>query len=166
MQLLDEEVFFFSTFGGEALSLAAVIATVSEIREKGVPEYLATQGHKLQEGYNQIAKALGIDGYTQCKGHPCRTLITFADWAGDPLDMKSLVQQEMIKRGVLWSGFHNMCFTHTGEDVDYTLDVYRKVLPILKKAVEENAVEQCLIGEPVQPVFRKTGDFNTKPQKQ
>ncbi|MFZ5916519.1 MAG: aminotransferase class III-fold pyridoxal phosphate-dependent enzyme [Chloroflexota bacterium] len=156
MQLLDEEVFFFSTFGGEALSLAAVLATVAEMREKDVPRYLAAQGRRLLEGYNQIAGELGIDGYTRCKGHPSRSIVTFADWAGNPLHMKSLLQQEMIKRGVLWSGFHNLCFSHSDEDVAYTLDVYRDVLPVLKSAVEEGAVERYLKGEPVQPVFRKT----------
>ena len=63
--------------------------------------------------------------------------MTFDANAGNPLEMKTLVQQEMIKRGVLWGGFHNMCFSHTDEDIDYTLKAYRDVLPILKKAVEE-----------------------------
>jgi len=160
MQLLDEEVFFFSTFGGEALSLAAAKATIQEMCDLDVPEYLALQGHRLQDGYNQIAAELGMAEYTGCKGHPCRTLVTFDGQAGDPLLMKSLVQQEMIKRGVLWSGFHNICFSHTDKDVDYTLDVYREVLPILKQAVDGggNALAEQLHGEPVQPVFRKTTD--------
>ncbi len=156
MQLLDEEVFFFTTFGGEALSLAAALATIQELCDLDVPEYLALQGSRLQAGYNQIAAALGISHYTQCKGHPSRTLVTFDSRAGDPLLMKSLVQQEMIKRGVLWSGFHNLCFSHSDKDIDYTLDVYHEVLPMLKQAVESDTLAGQLRGEPVQPVFRKT----------
>ncbi|MEJ7662755.1 MAG: aminotransferase class III-fold pyridoxal phosphate-dependent enzyme [Hymenobacter sp.] len=35
MQLFEQDVFFFTTFGGEALSLAATIATISrDAREK------------------------------------------------------------------------------------------------------------------------------------
>jgi glutamate-1-semialdehyde aminotransferase len=166
MQLLDEEVFFFSTFGGEALSLAAAKATLREMHDLDVPEYLALQGHRLLEGYNNIALDLGILDDTHCKGHPCRTIIVFngnglpssAAKGADPLLMKSLVQQEMIKRGILWSGFHNMCFCHTDEDVDYTLEVYQEVLPILKKAVENGTLAEQIRGEPVQPVFRKTTD--------
>ena len=41
MSLLEHDVFFFTTFGGEALSLAAVKATVSEMIEKNVPAQLA-----------------------------------------------------------------------------------------------------------------------------
>lgn len=163
MALFDEDVFFFSTFGGEALSLAAAIATIDEMRRHHVPVHLAKQGEKLIQGYNEIAAKLDMP-YTSCKGHPARSLITFAPEAGDPLHMKSLVQQEMIKRGILWSGFHNICFSHSDEDVAYTLSVYEEVLPMLKTAVANNNVLDSVRGRPVQPVFRKTSDFNTKPK--
>ncbi len=164
MQILDESVFFYTTFGGETLSLAAMQATLLEMREKQVQAHLAEQGQKLLDGYNQIAQDLDL-GYTKCIGYPARSLITFDASAGDPLLLKSLVQQEMIKRGVLWSGFHNMCFSHSDEDVDYALNVYLEVLPILKEAVAEDKVADMLRGEPVQPVFRKLSDFNMKPKK-
>jgi glutamate-1-semialdehyde 2,1-aminomutase len=141
MKVLDKEVFFYTTFGGEALSLAAAKATIEELKDKNVPAYLAKQGKRLREGYNQIASDLGIN-YTKCSGYDCRTIITFDASAGNPLEMKSLVQQEMIKRGILWGGFHNMSYSHNDEDIIYTLK-----------------------GEPVEPVFRKTSNFNTKPKK-
>lgn len=156
MRLLEEKVFFFSTFGGEALSLAAALATIQEMADQDVPEYLALQGHRLMAGYNEIALQLDMLFYTHCKGHPCRTIVVFDTEAADPLLMKSLVQQEMIKRGILWSGFHNICFSHSDEDVEYTLNVYREVLPILKQALEDGTLSEQLQGEPVQPVFRKT----------
>lgn len=162
MRLFDKEVFFFTTFGGEALSVAAAMATIDEIREKNVTAYLSEQGKKLKDGYNKIVSDLEMD-YTKCMGYNCRTIMTFDAKAGSPLEMKSLVQQEMIKRGVLWCGFHNMCYNHSDEDVYYTLKAYEDVMPILKKAVEENNVRAFLKGEPVEAVFRKTSNFNTKP---
>jgi glutamate-1-semialdehyde 2,1-aminomutase len=166
MQLFEKEVFFFTTFGGEALSLAAAKATIEEIRNKNVPAYLAKQGKKLREGYNKIVEELGID-YSKCVGYDCRSIITFdaAKSGQNPLEMKSLVQQEMIKRGVLWGGFHNMSFSHSDEDVEYTLKAYREVLPILKEAVDKKDVHGYLKGDPVEPVFRKTSNFNTKPKE-
>ncbi|MCJ7552874.1 MAG: aminotransferase class III-fold pyridoxal phosphate-dependent enzyme [Ignavibacteriaceae bacterium] len=163
MSLLEKDVFFFTTFGGEALSLAAAKATINEIEEKNVPAFLAKQGKKLKDGYNKIAQELGMN-YTKCTGFECRTIITFDPSAGNPLEMKSLIQQEMIKRGILWGGFHNMSFSHSDEDVEYTFKVYREVLPILKKAVDENNVKGYLRGEPVEAVFRKTSNFNLKPK--
>lgn len=164
MKVLEKDVFFFTTFGGEALSLAAAKATINELKEKNVPAYLSKQGRKLKDGYNQIAEELNMP-YTKCIGYECRSIITFDASAGNPLEMKSLVQQEMIKRGILWGGFHNMSFSHTDKDVEYTLKAYRDVLPILKKAVDEKNVRGYLKGEPVEPVFRKVTNFNTKPKK-
>lgn len=168
MRLFEEEVFFFTTFGGEALSLAATVATINELRDKNVPAHLHHIGTLLKDGYNQIAKELGIDHYTGCKGYTCRTMVTFdgGDKANgqDGLHMKSLVQQEMIKRGILWGGFHNVCYSHTEKDVAYTLNCYREVLSILKKAVDKKKVTKMLLGKPVQAVFRKVDNFNMKPK--
>jgi len=164
MRLLDKDVFFFTTFGGEALSLAAAIATIDEIRDKDVPKYLSEKGKLVKEGYNSIVEKLGLN-YTSCSGYNYRTIITFDASAGNPLEMKALVQQEMIKRGVLWGGFHNMCFSHSYNDIEYTLKVYEKVLQILQKAIEEKNVKGYLKGEPLEPVFRKTSNFNIKPKE-
>ncbi len=173
MSMCDKDVFFFTTFGGEALSLAAAKATIEEIRDKQVPEYLAKQGRKLLTGYNQIAVELEM-AYTRATGMDCRSLVSFDANAGSiprglgtgdatPLEMKSLVQQELIKRGILWSGMHVISFSHTDEDIAYTLSAYREVLPILRDAMESKTVRAKLRGKPVEPIFRKTSNFNTKP---
>lgn len=164
MKLLDDDVFFFTTFGGETLSLAAAKETILEMQDKNVIEHLWCQGAKLKNGYNQIANDLEMP-YTRAIGYDFRSLVTFDASAGNPLEMKSLVQQELIKRGILWSGSHNMSFSHSDEDIEYTLEAYRQVLQILKVAVEENKVKESLRGEPVKPVFRRVGNFNTKPKR-
>lgn len=164
MDLANEHIFFFTTFGGEALSLAAAKETIYELREKNVPKYLNEKGKLLKDGYNEIALKLGID-YTKAIGYNWRSLITFNQKAGDPLILKSFVQQEMIKRGVLWSGFHNMSYSHSDDQINYTLSVYEEVLSIFKTTVDHNNVKESLLGVPVQPVFRKVSNFNMKPVK-
>jgi len=163
MDKFREEVFFFTTFGGEALSLAAAIATIQEMKEKNVPAWLAEKGRRLKDGYNTLAADLDIAHYTKCTGYDCRSLVSFDASAGNPLELKSFVQQELIKRGILWSGFHNMSFSHTDEDVDYTLAAYREVLGLLKEAVSRQEVSSLLRGAAIEPVFRKVSNFNTKP---
>lgn len=164
MKLVEDQVFFYGTFGGEALSLAAARETMLELREKDVPQHLAIQGGKMKIGFNEIAEKLGMP-YVSCKGYDFRSILTFDANAGNPLEMKSLLQQEMIKRGILWGGFHNMSYSHTDEDIEYTLKAYKDALPVLKKAVEEKNVRSYLRGETVKPVFRRVGNFNTKPRK-
>jgi glutamate-1-semialdehyde 2,1-aminomutase len=160
MNLLEKDVFFYTTFGGEALSLASALATMKYILHNNVIEHLYKQGKKLKDGYNNIAKSLGMN-YTKCTGYDFRSIITFDSTSGNPLEMKSLVQQEMIRNGILWGGFHNVSFSHTESDVQYTLKAYERVLPILKKALEEDDILKYLKGKPVEPVFRKTTNFKT-----
>jgi glutamate-1-semialdehyde 2,1-aminomutase len=165
MQLFEKDVFFFTTFGGEALSLAAAVATIHEMKEKNVSKYLADQGLKLKEGYNNLVAEFEMQNITKCVGYPCRTMVTFDSNAGDPLIMKSYMQQELIRMGILWTGFHNMSFSHTDEDVEYTLKAYREFLPKFKEVVESKDIKSNLKGEPVEPVFRKVSNFNTKPKE-
>jgi glutamate-1-semialdehyde 2,1-aminomutase len=163
MSLLEKQVFFFTTFGGEALSLAAAKATIEKLRREQVVLHLETLGTRLQDGYNALAHELGLAAVTRCVGFPCRTLVTFEAKAGDPLVFKSFVQQELIRRGILWSGFHNICFAHTAADVDYTLGAWREALSLLRDALAEGKVRERLRGAPVEPVFRRTTQFHTRP---
>ena len=166
MQLFEKDVFFYSTFGGEALSMAAAMATIHEMMEKNVPAALAEKGKKIKDGFNQLVIKHQLESVTTCQGFDCRTIITFNTSAGDPLILKSLFQQEMIKRGILWAGVHNICFTHSEEDIDKTLAVYDEVLNLMAEALKQNNVASLLCGKPVEAVFRKVGDvqraFNEK----
>ena len=62
MRLLDEDVFFFTTFGGEALSLAAARATLLELQAERACGELARQGRRLKQGYEQLARQKGLLG--------------------------------------------------------------------------------------------------------
>ncbi|MBD3219969.1 aminotransferase class III-fold pyridoxal phosphate-dependent enzyme [bacterium] len=163
MQVLDDDVFFYTTFGGEALSLAAAKATVEEMREKDVQAFLATQGAKFQDGYNAIVSELGLD-WTACIGYPWRSLVKLDGKVGNPLFVKALLQQEMIARGVLWGGFHNVCFTHDDAAVDRVLSAYRDALPGVAAIIDRGITEDDLRGAPLEPVFRKTSNFNVHPR--
>jgi glutamate-1-semialdehyde 2,1-aminomutase len=166
MTLLERQVFFFTTFGGEALSLAAAKATIDELRARDVPATLERRGARLAEGVRAIASDLGMP-YVSCAGLPARTMVAFTatgEASGQSvLELKSLAQQELLRRGILWGGFHNFSLAHTEADVDYTLSSWRAVLAIVKAAVAEGRVRAALRGEPVEPVFRKTSHFHTKP---
>lgn len=155
MELFDE-VFFSFTFGGEALSLAATAATINEMREKSVIGHLWEQGRRLKDGYNVLAREYEVDRYTECIGLPPRTVVAFKDETGaESLVLKSLFQQECLKRGALFTGGQNICYSHSGADIEHTLRVYRTALDILSQAISEGDALDRLEGEPVQPVFRR-----------
>lgn len=155
MRLLEEDVFFFTTFGGEALSLAAAKATIEDLRDLEVPARLELAGKQLQEGYNRLAAKKGLS-HTRASGLPCRTIINFDPAAGDPLLQKSLVQQELIRHGVLWTGFHNLSFAHGEQEIAHVLLAYDRALDALSTALAKGRLAESLRGRPVQAVFRKT----------
>jgi glutamate-1-semialdehyde 2,1-aminomutase len=163
MSLFENDVFFFTTFGGEALSLAASIACIEFIRDHGVTGHIARLGQELLDGLNRIIGVCGL-GYVSVSGYPFRSSMGFSPGAGNPLEMKTLVQQELIQRGILWAGTQTLSFSHTAEDVRYTLDAFAASLETLKYAVETGNVGNLLKGETLQPVFRKTSHFNVKPR--
>lgn len=152
--LEKDEFFFFTTFGGEALSLTATRETIREMKEHNVPAELAKHSARLRDGYNAIVEQLGLP-YTKSIGLDYRTMVSFT--GESPLLMKSLLQQELIKRGVLWTGFHHTSFSHTDEDIEYVLKAYADALPVLSDAVERGKLAQSLRGESVHPVFRNLG---------
>jgi glutamate-1-semialdehyde 2,1-aminomutase len=153
MDLLNDEVFFFTTFGGEALSLAAAKATLEELQEHDVPRELERRGDILREGYNELAARKGL-AYTRASGLGCRTLLSFDRTVADPLEQKSLLQQELLRHGVLWSGFHNLSYSHGDRELEHVLGAYDRALDVLARAVEAGAVRERIQGTPVQPVFR------------
>jgi len=155
MELFDE-IFFSFTFGGEAVSLAATKATITELREQNVIAHLWEQGQRLKDGYYVLAREYGLEKFTECQGLPPHTVAVFRDERGqESLVMKSLFMQECLKRGVLFSGVQNICFSHSSADIDTTLRVYRSAMEILARAVAAGKVRESLEGEPVEPVFRR-----------
>ena len=149
------EIFFSFTFGGECLSLAAAKATLQELRREPVHEHLWALGRRFRDGCLSLVQELALEDVAEVSGLPPRVMLAFRAAGGtDALAVKSLFQQEAIKRGVLYSGQHFMCYAHTDADIDYMLEVYRDALGILKAAVDARAVEQRLEGAKVQPVFR------------
>lgn len=152
-----EEVFFSFTFGGETLSLAASLATIQEMKEKRALDYIWRMGARLQNGYNEMVAELELTDYTRCNGYPPRSIVSFFPGENnlDPLEIKSLVQQELLKRGVLWAGYHAVSFSHGPDEIEKTLQAYGEALGLLRKAVEEGSIRKYLQGAPVRPVFRK-----------
>jgi len=155
MEIFDE-IFFSFTFGGETLSLAATRATIEKIQRGGVIEHLWRQGKTIQSEFNALVEGLGLGKMIQCIGLPPRTVVTFKDRDGhDSLALRSLFQQEMVKRGVLFLVGFNVALAHGDKDIDQTLEACRASLDVVAGAVATNSVERRLDGPMVQAVFRK-----------
>lgn len=155
MQLFDE-VFFSFTFGGEAASLAAAAATIREMQSRNVIAHLWQQGQRLKDGYNQLARELRVERWTECVGLAPRTVITFKDETGaESMVLKSVFQQECLERGVLFTASQNICYRHSPQDIDHTRVVYREALGVLAEAIRSGDPARGLKGPAAVPVFRR-----------
>jgi len=154
MKWFEKDVFFFTTFGGEALSIAAAIATIHELKDKNVFQHLEHVGMLLKDGLNNLIKQHGLGEYLSCEGYPCRTILSLKPAVQNPLSTYAYIQQELLKCGILWSKFHNMTFAFTEEDITYTLSAYDHILPEVKKRILDNDSDKFLRGKPMDVVFR------------
>lgn len=151
-----EEVFFSATFGGEALSLAASLATIRYMKEHSVIETLWKRGAVLQNGLSRLITEHGLAGVLEFKGYPVRMLLIVRNQPGvDPLILKTFIQQECVERGLLFTGAHNLCLAHTEAVIEQALAIYRDVFTEVAQAIKEpGRLRSRLKGEVVQPVFR------------
>lgn len=153
MQHCEDDVFFFTTFGGETLSLAAAQATMQELQAKNVPAHLQAMGERLMKGIQQVAAQHGLS-YVHVGGLPCRSAVTLTPEGVDPTLAKSYVQQELVRRGILWTGFHALSLSHTPEIIDYVISAYGEVLPALDKLIQSGSVAAELRGLPIGTPLR------------
>ncbi|WP_224270995.1 aspartate aminotransferase family protein [Haloprofundus salinisoli] len=156
----DSDFVYSMTYAGEALSLAATKAAIEVQQRENVHEHIFEQGSKLVEGYDELASEYGLEGVTGVNGFSPRFKMWFRDEDGNADRLaKSLFMQEAHKRGVLFTDGHLPSYSHSDEDVEIMLSVYRDCMEILADAVKEDAVEDYLEGEPVGATLReRTGE--------
>ncbi len=147
-----ENIFFSTTFGGEAVSLAAAKAVIEKMRAKPVLQHVWSMGKRFQDGFNKLATEHGAP----CKsvGLPVHNVIS---WEGTPekvLLRRSLFLQTPIQKGILLSGGQNFCFAHTPDEIDLALRACDDALKLFMEAEASGTPEKFLQGEPVKPVFR------------
>ena len=150
-----EEVFFSFTFGGEVSAMAAAMVTLDVMEREDYWLHVWRLGGQLQDAYRALASDFGLADVTDCLGLPPWTVIGFSDtdrWTG--LELKTLYQQEMLRRGILFSGSQFVSLAHNDEDIDRTIDAYRDSFRILRYALDSNAVDAMTQGPPNEPVMR------------
>jgi glutamate-1-semialdehyde aminotransferase len=155
---LFEEVFFSHTFAGEAVGLAAALATIHKLRQCKVHDHLWEQGERIIAAFNQLAAEFGLDDRLTCVGYGPRSVLQFraSDSGVEDVMLKTFFQQEYMRRGILTANCHNMSLAHTAEIVDHLLGVYREVMELTADLLRNgDDLRDHLEGEPLEPVFRR-----------
>jgi glutamate-1-semialdehyde aminotransferase len=155
MDELEHTVFFSGTHGGETLSLAAARATLDVMAAEPVHEHLWRVGARLQDGVRAAVARHQLDDWVTCGGAAPWTLMHVREPhpTGDSLPAKTLLQQEMLRRGVLYNGSSFVTLAHGEEEIDEALDAYDHALACLAAALPDD-VESRLQAPPVSQIFR------------
>ena len=154
MRLMDD-IFFSGTFGGEALSLAASLATLRKLEALDGPARLQALGARLAAGLQAALDVVGLAARYKISGPDWRPIFGPLSGGQDGIVATSLFRQEMVAEGLLLLGGVNLCLAH-GEAgvVEETLDAAGRALRRVAAAYASNDPARCLRGAPVQPVFQ------------
>jgi glutamate-1-semialdehyde 2,1-aminomutase len=147
------EIFYSTSYAGEALSLAAGLAVINEIETKPVIKYSWMIGKKLHEGFNKIAKNLKLN--FKIEGLPIRGTVVCNDENGNPSNiLRSILFQELIKRGVMFGpGAVFVSYSHSEKDVKLTLSKCEDAMRFIKKEIEKRPAVEILKGQEMKKVM-------------
>ena len=149
-----EDVFFSGTHGGETLSLAAAQAVLDRL-DTAAYAALYSKGERLRAGVQDAIASADVADSVRIRGAAPRTVVTIREPAGSGpgLPAKTLVQQELLKQGVLFNGSNFICLAHSDDDIDAAVDAYRLAFEVLARGLSGDLFD-LLEGEPIEPAFR------------
>ncbi|OGS72392.1 MAG: aminotransferase class III [Flavobacteria bacterium RIFCSPLOWO2_12_FULL_35_11] len=150
-----EEVFFSFTFGGETLSLAAALATMTKLQKEPVIKTLWMQGRKIVDGTKTLIGKHALENILSVGGKDCWSFLIFKDTdIYSQWELKTLFLQEVFARGILTIGSHNMTYAHSDTDISRLLTVYDEVFAIVKEVLVKRNLNELLQTKPLVPLFK------------
>ena len=149
-----ENIFFSFTSGGELLSLAATKATIKEMISKNAIDKMDKIGSRLKVEYNRILKDTDLETFMRFEGMNTYNVLSFLDLEKAEI-YKSLLMQEMVKRGILFGGYNIICFSHEEEDIDKSISSFSESAEMLSTWIKDGNEEEKLEGKVTRPVFKR-----------
>lgn len=96
----------------------------------------------------------GLDGVVGIKGPEQKSLFVYPN-DSQGLLIKSYLQQQMLEKGILFTSYNYLSYSHREEDIDFTLSALGESLHELATVLKLGKLETSLKGKPVKGVFRK-----------
>jgi glutamate-1-semialdehyde 2,1-aminomutase/spore coat polysaccharide biosynthesis protein SpsF len=149
-----EDIFFSGTFGGEALSIAAAIATIDKMERENVVDRLWQVGGELMRAVEGRIASAGLGDAVKLVGAAPWTILSYRDHANASKEaIKTLLLRELIAAGVLINASHNICFAHTAVDIARVLAAYDHALAVLREALDRGDIDRRLNNQVIKPLF-------------
>ena len=157
MQRMDD-IFFSGTFGGEALSLAAAIATIDKIVATDTVGRLHALGDRLGRSIQGILSDYGLNERYEVAGPNWRPIIRSLPGKVSTAITTSILRQELVEAGIFMGAGINLCLAHDNESVfEETLLAWTKACDATAAAFNDPDPGRHLRGHPIEPVFQVRG---------
>jgi len=150
-----ENIFFSGTFGGEAMSLAAAIATIDKMRNKDVIDQLWRTGNQLSEAASKLIEEAGLTTVISFIGADPWKVVSINDHPnGSKAAIETLLIQEMLANGVLINASHNVTYAMSDADIEEILEAYKKTLTTIANELEQGNLDQRMGNNIIRPIFK------------
>lgn len=155
-----EDIFFSGTFAGETLSLAAAIATLTELKKSNAAERINNLGSYLIDQVTALIAEHKLEKYLRIGGQPWWPRFYFNADAGIDSDLLlSLFRQEVHKNGLLILSGFNLCVAHDNKSIrNQTLSRLDLAFASLKTIFCSDKPEEFLQGSLIRNVFKVRKD--------
>lgn len=129
----ESEVFISSTFFPNSLAFVAALKTIEIMERDKILKSIWEKGKYYMEEVQKLIEASDVGA--EISGIPPMTFITFKkDSEKKYKKRRTDFYTHLIRRGVFLQPYHHgyICYRHTKEDLDYTINVIKEALENLK----------------------------------
>ncbi|NLL66988.1 MAG: aminotransferase class III-fold pyridoxal phosphate-dependent enzyme [Clostridiaceae bacterium] len=156
LKLIEEGVFISTTFGGDAIPMAASLATIKILEQPGYYEHIWKMGTMMKDGIISLIAKHNLEDVVSFSGLAPHCGVSFEGQGSlNYLDVNSIYSQAMIDHGILVLAICNLNKYHKEKEIQAYLDATDAAFSLINKAIQKNTLEGILIGGKVDPVFKR-----------
>ena len=133
----ESEVFISSTFFPNSLAFVAALKTIEIMERDKILDAIWEKGRYYMDEVQKLIDAADVGA--ELSGIPPMSFITFKkDLEKQYKKKRTYFYTHLIRRGIFLQPFHHgyICYRHTKEDLDYTIEVIKEALINLKGEVK------------------------------
>jgi len=147
-----QSTFISSTFWTERIGPVAALETLNEMERVKSWEVITENGKKMQEGWKNLASLHNLK--ITLAGIPALSTYTFN--SKEALSYKTLISQEMLKKGILASTNFYASTAHTNDEFEIYFNVLDEIFKKISKCeVGEIQIEDLIKGPICHSGFKR-----------
>lgn len=147
-----QSTFISSTFWTERIGPVAALATLNEMERVKSWEVITENGKKMQEGWKNLASLHNLK--ITLAGIPALSTYTFN--SKEALSYKTLISQEMLKKGILASTNFYASTAHANDEFEIYFNVLDEIFKKISKCeVGEIQIEDLIKGPICHSGFKR-----------